>query len=413
MRLFHIKSRVSNVPHMVQSDPLSLMADICRELLVGDSLASDKLSPSLIPHINGVMSKYSMIATLTLPEGISISECIDALTSYSSTFQAGTRASLDLQTSGFCESWIPRPMIHCAIGVTVTIQQHNNPDADAVQKARCVKKWCGQGDQFNNILIQWDRAPQNNSWVDQKAYCSAKLLYTLGFSDRINTGVANANGSVIWRTFYHDQLLVEDLGYLSSAIPTRTHGMIMWRDGPHRVRRIVDVSSVLTPAPLVQSGEVNQYLLNQYATWESYIMIYLMARICWSQQGCLTSRAITYPCRLLHLVRARVHVRVALVSHIYRSQDCQIMSELTWHSSVNQSRDCQRPCHSHTCQGHTCQSHMIRAGIVRDYIRVYFHSWDCQRLCQSRTCQSHMNQTKIVRPYQSCTCHSRVAMNTR
>jgi len=115
----------------------------------------------------------------------------------------------------------------------------------------------------------------------------------------------------------------------------------------------------------------------------------------------------------LHLVRARVHVRVALISHIYGSRDCQIMSERTCQCYVNQSQDYQRPCQSHTCQSHTCQSHIIRAGIVKDYIRAYFHRQDCQRLCQSHTCQSHVNQNGIVRPYQSRTCHSKVAMNTR
>jgi len=37
---------------------------------------------------------------------------------------------------------------------------------------------------------------------------------------------------------------------------------------------------------------------------------------------------------------------------------------------------------------------IIRAGIVRDYVRVHFHSWDYQRLCQS-----HINQTTIVRDH--------------
>jgi hypothetical protein len=273
-RLFHIKSRVSILLHIVKLDPLSPKADICRKLLVGDSLASDKLSPGLIPRINGVMSKRNTIATLTFPEGISISEFIDALTSYLSTFQADTSARLDLRTSGSRASWILRQKIYRANGVTVTIQQHNNPDTVVVQMARCVEKWRGQGNRFDNILIQGDRAPRNNSWVRQQGYCPAKLLYAFRFSDRINTGEANANGSVIWRTVHHDLLFVEDLEYLSSAMPNRTHGMIMCRDAPQRVRRIVDVSSVLAPVQLVPSGEDNQYLLNQYASLESYNMIY-------------------------------------------------------------------------------------------------------------------------------------------
>jgi hypothetical protein len=85
---------------------------------------------------------------------------------------------------------------------------------------------------------------------------------------------ANANGSVIWRTVHHDLLFVEDLEYLASAMPNRTHGMIMCRDAPQRVQCIVDVASVLPPVQLVPNCEDNQYLLNQYASLESYNMIY-------------------------------------------------------------------------------------------------------------------------------------------
>jgi len=173
------------------------------------------------------MSKCNTIATLTFPEGISISEFIDALTSYFSTFQADTSASLDLRTSGSRASWILPQKICRANGVTVTIQQHNNPDTVVVQKARCMEKWRRQGNRFDNILIQGDRAPRNNSWVPQQGYCPAKLLYAFRFSDRINTGEANANGSGIWRTVHHDLLFIEDLEYLSSAMPNRTNGMIM------------------------------------------------------------------------------------------------------------------------------------------------------------------------------------------
>jgi hypothetical protein len=120
-----------------------------------------------------------------------------------------------------------------------------------------------------------------------------------------------------------------------------------------------------------------------------------MAQICRSQQGCLVSRASTCQCHLLHLIRAGLHVRVTLVSHIYRRWDCQIMSERSCQSYVNQCQNYERP-----CQSHTCQSHIIRAVIVRDYIRAYFHSQDCQGLFQSHTGQSHINQTRIVRPYQ-------------
>jgi hypothetical protein len=137
-----------------------------------------------------------------------------------------------------------------------------------------VEKWRGQGNRFDNILTQRDRAPRNNSWVGQQGYCPAKLLYAFHSSDRLNTGEANTNGSVIWRMVHHDLLFVVDWQCLSSAMPNRTHGMMMCRDSPQRVQRIVDVSSVLTPVQLVPSGKDKQYLLNQYASLESYNMIY-------------------------------------------------------------------------------------------------------------------------------------------
>jgi hypothetical protein len=158
-RQFLINSRVSILLPIVKLDPISPKPDICIKLLVVDSLASDKLSPGLIPHIDGVMSKRNTIATLTFPEGIIVSEFIDALTFYFSSFQVDTSASLDLRTSGSHTSWILRQKIYRANGVTVTIQQHNNPDTVVVQKARRVEKWRGQGNQFDNILIQGDRAP--------------------------------------------------------------------------------------------------------------------------------------------------------------------------------------------------------------------------------------------------------------
>jgi hypothetical protein len=107
-----------------------------------------------------------------------------------------------------------------------------------------MEKWPGQGNRFDNILIQGDRPLQNNSSVCQQGYCPANLLYTLRFSNIINTGETNANGSVIWQTVHQDLLFVEDLEYPSSSMPNRTHGMIMFQDAPQRVPCIVDVSSV-------------------------------------------------------------------------------------------------------------------------------------------------------------------------
>ena len=90
-----------------------------------------------------------------------------------------------------------------------------------------MEKWHGQGNRFDNILIQEDQVPQNNCWVHQQGYCPVKLLYAFRFSDRINTGEANANGGIIWQTVHHNLSFVEDLKYLLSAMPNRTHGMIM------------------------------------------------------------------------------------------------------------------------------------------------------------------------------------------
>jgi len=186
----------------------------------------------------------------------------------------------------------------------------------------------------------------------------AKLLYTFHFSDRINAWEANANGSVIWRTVHYDILFVEYLEYLSSAMPNRTRGIIMCRDVPQRVQLILDVCSVLTPVQLVLSGEDTQYILNQYASLESYNMIYQIDQICWPQQGCVVSSAAIVTCS--DRIRARVHVRVVLVSHMYRSWDCPIMSEHWCQRHVYQSRDWQKPC-----------------------------QWPCQRPCQ-KPCLSWM-----------------------
>ncbi|KAF8252132.1 hypothetical protein K440DRAFT_646567 [Wilcoxina mikolae CBS 423.85] len=204
-----------------------------------------------------------------------MSEFIQSLTSYFAAFRMDPDASPDLRASGSRKSWILHQKIRIANSVTVTIQQHNNPDAIIVQKARCVEKWCGYGNRFDHILIQEDRAPQNNSWVWQHGYLPAKLLYAIRFSDRINTGKANANGRMIWRSVHHDLLLVEELEYLSSAMPNVNHGMIMCRDVLQKSRRIINVSSVVIPVHLVLSGgDDNQYFINQYTSLEIYNMIY-------------------------------------------------------------------------------------------------------------------------------------------
>jgi len=67
--------------------------------------------------------------------------------------------------------------------------------------------------------------------------------------------------SVIWQMVHNDQLFVVDLESLSSAIPNRNHAITICRHVLLRVKRIVDVSSVLTPSQQVPCSEDNQYLL--------------------------------------------------------------------------------------------------------------------------------------------------------
>jgi len=118
---FHIISSVSILLHIIKSDSLLSKVDVCRKLVVGDSMSSDKLSLGWIPHITWVMSKRNTIETVKFPEGISIPEFIHTLISYFSTFQADTSTSLALWTSRFCAWWILHPTIYWVNGVTVTI----------------------------------------------------------------------------------------------------------------------------------------------------------------------------------------------------------------------------------------------------------------------------------------------------
>jgi len=243
----HIMSRVSIPLHIVISDCLLLKADICRKHIVGDSLASDKLSPSVIPCIKLVMSKRYLIATLLFLEGISISQLIDALTWYFSTFQVETCTNLHLWTSGAGALCILRHKIFQANVITVTVWQHNNPDSGVVQKATCVEKLHRLGIQFYNIFIQGDWAPRKYSWVRQQDYSPANVLFAFRFSVTNNSEDANVNGSVIWWTVHCDPLFLEGLEYQLSVMPNTKHDKIMCLVPMQRVWCFVDVSSVLTP----------------------------------------------------------------------------------------------------------------------------------------------------------------------
>jgi len=120
---------------MDQINPLLLITDICRQLHVGHSLISNKVSPCLIPLINRVISKCNALATLVYPDGISKLQFIDALTFDFLTVEVDLSSSQALQPSESHAMSIYCEKIYQRNGITVTIQQQNNPDAVEVQKA--------------------------------------------------------------------------------------------------------------------------------------------------------------------------------------------------------------------------------------------------------------------------------------
>jgi len=153
-------------------------------------------------------------------------------------------------------------------------------DTVVVQKARCVEKWRRQGIWFNKILTQVDRAPRNNSWVHQQGNCLPNFQTLFGSAIKSNSWEANPNGSVISRTVHPDLFFVENLGYLSSAIANRTHGMILCQDAPRRVRLIVNVSSVLTSVHLFWVAKIanthsNSTRLWKHITWYTRLIGYV------------------------------------------------------------------------------------------------------------------------------------------
>ena len=86
----------------------------------------------------------------------------------------------------------------------------------------------------------------------------------------MNTADNNTNGSAIWQMVHHDLLLVGDFEDLLPSVPKGTHRMIVCHNEPQRIECILNVSWVLTPMQLVAYGEENQYILNQFASLESY-----------------------------------------------------------------------------------------------------------------------------------------------
>lgn len=107
-RLVDITLNIRILLRIIKSATLLPQADSHRKLPAGDSLPSDKLSPSLRYCINGVMQKCNLLVTLKFPDDISTSELIDVLTSHFLRFQVYISTRLDLQYSGFRQSWILR-----------------------------------------------------------------------------------------------------------------------------------------------------------------------------------------------------------------------------------------------------------------------------------------------------------------
>jgi len=154
---------------------------------------------------------------------------------------------------------------------------------------------------FCNILKEGDQPPWNHGWVQKWGYCTAKQLYSFPFYNRIGKEEANTNGNVMWQTLHYYLLLVEDLKYLLSVIPYRTNARINCWDALHRVWYIEDACSNLTPVQHVVSSKADQYLLNQNVSFTTDSMIYMMAKICWSQQVYLESGVSTYKRHRLYL----------------------------------------------------------------------------------------------------------------
>jgi len=129
-----------------------------------------------------------------------------------------------------------------------------------------------------------------------------------------------------------------------------------------------------------------------------------MVQICWLQQGFLVSRFSTCQCN----IKARVRDSITLVSRLYYGRDCQWCQSTDLRAMFIRARIVTEP-----VKAILDRATLINTGIVKDYVRAYFHSRVYQSLCQNLTCWSHINQTGIVRWYHSHTSHSRVAMNTR
>jgi hypothetical protein len=161
---------------------------------------------------------------------------------------------------------------------------------------------------------------------------------------------------------YHDRLFLAQPECLASVTPNRHHRVWMNCDLAQWLYCTVDISVVLTPLELISSLEHNQYLFDQSIWMEWYIMIYQIIPICWSQQHCLVC-SITFG-TMSESIRARLNIRVTIVSYIDYSWESQIMSERTCLSKIYKIQYCQ----SNTCQSHTCQSHINQTMIVRDNI---------------------------------------------
>jgi hypothetical protein len=161
---------------------------------------------------------------------------------------------------------------------------------------------------------------------------------------------------------YHDRLFLAQPECLASVTTNWHYRVWMNCDLAQWLYCAVDISVVLAQLELISSLEHNQYLFDQFIWMEWYIMIYQIIPICWFQQHCLVCSIIFGT--MSESIRARLNIRVTIVSYIDYSWESQIMSERTCLSKIYKIQYCQ----SNTCQSHTCQSHINQTMIVRDDI---------------------------------------------
>jgi len=154
-----------------------------------------------------------------------------------------------------------------------------------------------------------------------------------------------------WWKVCHDQLHREHMKFLTPVMWDWTHGMILHQNAPQWVLHIVGVSKVITPMQIVPSGVDHHLLKNPYTSSELYNTTYLIAEICWSQQGYLLSIVGTHQYSSLCLVSAipdLQYVTELYLSVIFSVAGIVRLCQVTSQTHVYHSRDWTRLYQSHT-----------------------------------------------------------------